>query len=95
LLYVAEIVELMAAFPGRDFRIGDVINYVRNGRDLSDKQARAMREGVSRALQALAETGSVAVVRPFTNQRGWAYYHWQMTHAHEPKTTQTLQDMTH
>jgi transcription initiation factor IIE alpha subunit len=95
LLYVSEIVELMAAFPGRDFRIGDVINYVRNGRDLSDKQARAMREGVNRALQALAETGSVAVVRPFTNQRGWAYYHWQMTHAHAPKPSQTLQDMTH
>lgn len=95
MLYVSEIVELMAAFPGRDFRIGDVISYVRNGRDLTDKQARAMREGVSRALLALEETGSVAVVRPFTNQRGWAYYHWQMTHEHLQKPVKTLQDMTH
>lgn len=95
MLYVSEIVELMAAFPGRGFRIGDVINYVRNGRELTDKQTRAMREGVARALQALAETGSVAITRPFTNQRGWAYYQWQMTHAHQPKPTQTLQDMTH
>ena len=77
MLYVREVIELMGAFPGRDFRIGDVISYVRNGRELTDKQARAMREGVSRALQALSETGTVIVVRPFTNQRGWAYYRWK------------------
>lgn len=94
-MYVREVVELMAAFPGREFRIGDVIAYVRNGRDVTDKQARAMREGVVRALQALAETGSVEIVRPWTNQRGWCYYRWQMTHAHQPNATRTLQDMTH
>ena len=95
MLYVAECIELMAAFPGRSFRIGDVISYVRNGKELSDKQARAMREGVVRALQALAETGSVVIVKPWTNQRGWCYYQWQMTHAPAIKTPQMPQLMTH
>lgn len=88
MLYVPEIIDLMAAFPGRDFRIGDVINYVRNGRELSDKQTRAMREAVVRALHALSEAGSVSIVRPWTNQRGWCYYRWQMTHAPAAMTTQ-------
>lgn len=79
--FASEVIDLMAAFPGRDFRIGDVITYVRNGRVLTDKQQRAMREAVARVLQALEESGSIIVVRPFTNQRGWAYYRWQMTHA--------------
>lgn len=78
--FAREVIELMGAYPGRDFRIGDVITYVRNGRELTDKQQRAMREAVVRVLQALEESHSVTVVRPFTNQRGWAYYRWQMTH---------------
>lgn len=78
MLYAREIIELMAAYPGRDFRIGDVINYVRNGRELTDKQRGAMREAVRQALLAFEQSGSVVVVRPFTNQRGWGYYRWQM-----------------
>lgn len=77
MLYASEVIELMSAFPGRDFRIGDVIRYVRNGKEQSACQVRAMREGVSRALAAFESTGSVIVVRPFTNQRGWAYYRWK------------------
>ncbi|MGJ7512357.1 hypothetical protein [Variovorax sp. GT1P44] len=89
--FASDVIDLMAAFPGRDFRIGDVISYVRNGRELTDKQERAMREAVVRVLKALEESGSVIVVRPFTNQRGWAYYRWQMTHA---QAAQALPDAT-
>jgi hypothetical protein len=78
--FAREVIELMGSYPGRDFRIGDVITYVRNGRELTGKQQRAMREAVVRVLQALEESQSVSVVRPFTNQRGWAYYRWKMTH---------------
>jgi hypothetical protein len=91
LKFASEVIELMGAFPGRDFRIGDVISYVRNGRELTDKQARAMREAVARVLAALEESGSIIVVRPFTNQRGWAYYRWKMTHGH---AIETLPDAT-
>lgn len=77
MLYAPEVIELMAAFPGRDFRIGDVIRYVRNGKDQTACQVRAMREAVARVLAAFESTGSVTVIRPFTNQRGWAYYRWK------------------
>ena len=82
--FASDVIDLMGAFPGRDFRIGDVISYVRNGRELTSKEERAMREAVVRVLKALEESGSIIVVRPFTNQRGWAYYRWKMTHAHSP-----------
>lgn len=85
MLYVSEIVDLMAAFPDRDFRIGDVIRYVRNGRELTDRQQRAMREAVVRALHALEASGSIAIIRPWVNQRGWGYYRWKMTHGDSSK----------
>ena len=57
MLYAPEVIELMAAFPGRDFRIGDVIRYVRNGKDQTACQVRAMREAVVRVLAAFESTG--------------------------------------
>lgn len=77
MLYAHELIELMGAFPGRDFRMGDLVTYVRNGRELDPKQTMALRKGVERALDALESSGSVIVVRPFHNQRGWAYYRWK------------------
>lgn len=77
MLYARELIDLMAAYPGRDFRMGDLVSYVRNGRELEPKQVIAIRKGIERAVEALESAGTVVVVRPFHNQRGWAYYRWK------------------
>jgi hypothetical protein len=73
--YAREIIDLMAAFPGRQVRIGEVASYVRGSRAMTHKQRHVMRDGVRRALLALEETGSVEKIRDSEN--GWFSFVWK------------------
>jgi hypothetical protein len=77
LQHAKEVIELMAAFPGRDFRIREILIYASRGRELSQRERHAMRISVSRALQALAEAGSVLVRPPRAARGGFAQYRWR------------------
>lgn len=77
MLYAREVIELMGAYPGRDFRMIEVLRYVTNGKELDTKQKTAMRKGVLRVMESLAESGCV-LVRPPSHQRGgFAVYRWK------------------
>lgn len=77
MLYARECIELMAAFPGRDFRIGEIIKYVNGGKALDGKRRLAIRVGVYRVMQQLSESGSV-LIRPSSAKRGgYANYRWR------------------
>ena len=76
ILYAREVEELMASFPGRDFRMSQIINYVRNGRVLTPKQRRTMHVNVHRILRQYEDTGFVKVQRRAMTG-AYALYHWK------------------
>jgi len=74
--YVAEITDLMAAFPGRDFKMAEIVRYVAGGRKLDRKKTEAMRRSVRRAVQAMSEAGVVMVRKPWASRGGFSLYRW-------------------
>jgi hypothetical protein len=77
MLYVSEIVDLMAAFPGRDFKMAHVVTYVVDGRQMDLREKRAVRKAVLRAIDALAATGCILVRPPRASRGGFAHYRWR------------------
>lgn len=74
--FAREVIDLLASMPERDFRMKEILNHVNGQHPIAPGAETAARRAVERALQALVETGSVVVVRPFNSQRGWAYFRW-------------------
>lgn len=77
MLYAREVIELMAAYPGRDFRMVELVRYCAHGRELDLRGRRAVRKGVQRAVEALAATGVVLVRPPAVRRGGYAVYRWR------------------
>lgn len=57
--YAHEVIDLMAAYPGREFRMAEIIRHVARGRRLSPREAEAARKAVRRVLAALEDGGQV------------------------------------
>jgi hypothetical protein len=60
LKYAKEIMELMAAYPGRKFRMLELVNYIA-GRHADHRAKKQVRMGASRVLQMLEESGHIDV----------------------------------
>lgn len=75
--YAREVIDLMGAYPGRDFRMIEILHYVTNGKTLSVREKRAMRKGVLRVVQQLSESGTVLVRPPSHARGGYAVYRWK------------------
>lgn len=71
--YASEVIDLLAAYPGREFRAGDIIRYVETSGCNQRVSRQAIRNGVLRVLGALAESGQVMQVR---RSRTTARYLW-------------------
>ena len=73
--YAREVIDLMAAFPGRQFRMRQVVRYANGGASLDKQATNAVRKAVGRVLDQLITTGSITVVR---GHRGQAcIYTWK------------------
>lgn len=57
--YATEILHLMRPYPGRQFRMAQLVRDAAGGRELSARQTEAVRKGVRRVLDHLIETGQV------------------------------------
>lgn len=77
--YAREVMELMGAYPGRDFRMVELVRYVGNGRELDLRSKRAMRKAVLRVLGYLAGAGVVLVRPPASQRGGLTTYRWRKT----------------
>lgn len=77
MLYAHEVIDLMAAYPGRDWRMVEVIRYVARGRELQLREREAIRKAVRRALEALSDAGMVLVRPPSKRRGGYACYRWK------------------
>lgn len=76
MLYANELIHLMGAYPQRDWRAREIINYVSRGRELSLREKQAMRKAVLRALQALSDVGVIVIRPPRAIRGGYAQYRW-------------------
>lgn len=74
--FAREVIDLLASMPERDFRMKEILNHVNGQHPIAPGGEKSARKAAERALDALIANGSVVVVRPFSNQRAWAYYRW-------------------
>lgn len=75
MLYAAEVTNLLAAYPGRDFRMVQIVRHVANGRPHSKQQRDRYRQGVLRVIRALVDAD---LVRCKPGLRGQpALYRWK------------------
>jgi len=75
LKYAKETIELLSAYPGRDFRMIEIVRYVGHKPCGNDKHR--VRIGVARVIKQLLEAGSVAT-RPLTDKGSYKAYHWKI-----------------
>jgi hypothetical protein len=78
LLYATEIIDLMAAYPGRDFKMVEIVTYVIGDKAADIRTKRAVRKGALRAIEALQSTGCVLVRPPRASRGGYAHYRWKV-----------------
>lgn len=83
MMYGPELSVVMKPYPGRDFRIGELIAGVERqvkerGEELTPQRRRAIRRGVHRVLAALEAAGALYVTR---SQRRGSYALYRLTQA--------------
>ncbi len=59
MLYAKEVIDLMGAFPGREFRMHEIVQHVARGRPANRQERNRYREGSRLVLHALVKSGHV------------------------------------
>ncbi len=72
--YAHEVMDLLAPYPGRQFRMAEIVRYVAPRATGADRQR--VRNGVLRVLESLCEHGSVEI-EPAACRGGFATYAWR------------------
>ncbi len=76
MLYAREVIGLLQPFPGREFRMKQILRDVEMGHPPPDEKGRAsMRRAVLRVLEQLQATGHVSVIAA-QGRGGAAIYMW-------------------
>lgn len=82
--YAHEILGLMRPYPGRPYRMAQLVREAAGARVLTARQREAVRKGVKRVLEHLVETGHVERLGEGT--RGMAYAWRGLGHEVSQKT---------
>ena len=72
--YAKEVIELLAAYPGKEFRMAQIVRHVSRGVALSTRRRQAIRVGVKRVLYQLEEMGQIEQVKEGETS---SYYKWK------------------
>lgn len=72
MLYAAQIIDLMAAYPGRRWQVQHIRRYIAGASD-DRKAMRSMQRAIQRALIALGEAGAILIHESDTNGRPFEY----------------------
>lgn len=72
--YAPEILGLMRPYPGREYRMAQIVRDVSRGRTMSQRERNAVREGVRRVLDHLIDSGHVAKIKDGETS---AFYVWR------------------
>lgn len=73
--YASEILGLMRPYPGREFRMAQLVHEASGGRTLTPRQMETVRKGVKRVLDHLIDTGHVERIGGTTRA---ALYAWRL-----------------
>lgn len=76
--YAKEAIDLMAAYPGRAFRMMEIVRHVSRGRALTKTEKTRIQRGIQRAMVALEEAGSV-MISPSEGAWHGFEYQWHVT----------------
>lgn len=71
--YAQEVISLMSAHPGRDFRMKEIVNFVSPGA----VNKHEIRRQVLRVLVSLIEDTGTVMKRPHHCSGGYASYRWK------------------
>ena len=80
--YAHEVMDLLAPYPGRHFRMAEIVRYV--APQAAGQERQRVRNGVLRVLESLQEHGSIEI-EPAATRGGFATYAWKVPHAHSQK----------
>ncbi|KAA0910670.1 hypothetical protein FQ179_01985 [Pusillimonas sp. ANT_WB101] len=75
--YAHEVLELLAPYPGRQFRMAEIVRYVDPGAKGVSRQR--VHKGVLRVLKALEENDHIEI-QPAADSGGFARYSWKARH---------------
>ena len=78
--YASEVIGLLGAHPGREFRMAQIIRHVTKGAAVAPANRQAIRVGVRRVLDSLIETGQVTHIKESDTS---SVYVWQVKLIHE------------
>lgn len=78
--YAKEVIDLLAAYPGREFRMAQIIRHVTKGREISPVKRQAVRVGVRRVIDELVESGQAVRIKQTATT---ASYVWPSKLIHE------------
>lgn len=73
--YAAEVIELMSAYPGRQFKMLELVRHATRARALGPQESDSARKAVRRVLVSLVDCGTVEV-EPAAVSGGYAQYSW-------------------
>lgn len=76
--YAHEVMDLMACYPGRQFRLMELVRHVSRGRNLTPTEKTRIQRGVRRAMEAFQDTGSPVIHDPDVGCHGRTYS-WRVT----------------
>lgn len=77
--YAKEVLDTMSAFPGRPWRMAELVRGAAGARELTRRERNAMRQAILRVLETLHEGGQVARIEHARNSL--AYVWSEMRHA--------------
>lgn len=73
--YAREVIELLSPFPGREFRMAEIIRYIAPNAKGTDRMR--VHKGVLRALSQLVDQGSVRHATPGAQRGEISAYAWR------------------
>ncbi|MBR8655960.1 hypothetical protein KDH83_21860 [Achromobacter sp. Marseille-Q0513] len=71
--YAKEVLDLMSAFPGREWRMAELVRDASGGRELARRERDAMRQAILRVLEALQDCGQVQRIEYARNSLTYAW----------------------
>ncbi|MBB1625682.1 hypothetical protein [Achromobacter sp. UMC71] len=71
--YAKEVLDTMSAFPGRPWRMAELVRGASGARELTPRERNAMRQAILRVLETLHEGGQVARIEHARNSLAYVW----------------------
>lgn len=78
--YAKEVIDLLAAYPGREFRMIQIVRHVGDGTPRTPTERDRLRKGIRRVIDSLEEQGVVVRVTEAAARGCHHAYTWKVGH---------------